>query len=77
MSKQVRESPPQSSSTDGPITGEQLAALADKARRVFEGLGQRDPSDSFSIVDPAAVVRAFSALAGKLAAEPDKLAEAQ
>ncbi|MEM7023319.1 MAG: class I poly(R)-hydroxyalkanoic acid synthase [Pseudomonadota bacterium] len=44
---------------------------------MFEGLGRCDPGDSFSIVDPAAVVRAFSALAGKLAAEPDKLAEAQ
>jgi polyhydroxyalkanoate synthase len=62
---------------DFPLTGNQVAALAEQTRRIIEAFWQRQAKDGFSIIDPVAIGHAFVELAGRLMAEPEKLAKAQ
>ena len=64
-------------SETGPLSGDQLAAFAEQARRIVEAFWQRQAKDGFSIVDPFAIGHAFAEFGNRLMAEPEKLARAQ
>jgi polyhydroxyalkanoate synthase len=66
-----------SSTADGPISADQLAAFAEQTGRIIEAFWQAQAKDGFSIVDPASVAHAFIELTARLTAEPDKLLKAQ
>ena len=66
-----------STSADGAITADQLAALTEQTRRIIEAFWQGQAKDGFSIIDPASVGHAFVELTSRLMAEPDKLFKAQ
>jgi polyhydroxyalkanoate synthase len=64
--------------SDGfPLSGDQLAVIAAQTGRIIEAFWQRQAKDGFSIVDPVAIGHAFVELAGRLFADPGKLAQAQ
>jgi polyhydroxyalkanoate synthase len=62
---------------EAPLSGDQVAAFAEQAKRIVEAFWQRQAKDGFSIVDPLAIGHAFLELSGRLMADPGKLAEAQ
>ena len=66
-----------SAAAESPISGDQLAAFAEQARRVVEAFWQRQQNDGFSIVDPASVSQAFFEFGARLMADPSRLADAQ
>ena len=78
----MSERPEGSSSAKGgaaqaPLSGDQVAAFAEQAKRIVEAFWQRQVKDGFSIVDPLAIGHAFLELGNRLMADPNRLAEAQ
>ena len=68
-------------SPDPGAAADQLAALAERSRRLVQAFWQRqaevEGDDGFSITDPSAIGRAFLNLGAQLLADPTRLAEAQ
>jgi polyhydroxyalkanoate synthase len=71
----------QTPSPDPAAVAEQLQALAAQSQRVVQAFWERQAAEAasggFSIVDPAAVGKAFFDFSAKLMADPAKLAEVQ